>query len=296
MRAAIALLVVLSLVANSSFALNSEDVALVRKAAERGSDASQVLMGVAYLNGDGGLARDPARAAHWFEQAALQGNSYAETKLGEIYEQGLGVEKNLRLAFDWRLKAANRGDLPAQVAVGKMFRDGQGTDKNAALALHWFKRAATEGNAEAQYLLGRMYHEGVDVREDRVAARSWFEKAARQGYEAATAVLNLIESIGYGLEEGWHHHLPGLKMLANDGDIEAQYQLAQRYEHGVGGLKRDMAQALDWYSRSATGGNRMAMRTLSQIYATGEGGVAPDPVAAKAWAEKVIIRELHPSK
>lgn len=282
----LAILAMLSLLASGGFALSTEDVALVRKAAERGSDASQVLMGIACLNGDGGLAKDPAQAAHWFELAAIQGNSYAEAKLGDIYEQGLGVERNPRLAFDWRLKAANRGDLPAQVAVGKMFRDGRGTDRNSALALHWFRRAATENNAEAQYLLGRMYHEGVDVPEDRVAARTWFERAARQGYEAATAVLTLIESIGYGLEESWHHRLPGLQKLANDGDSEAQYQLAQRYEHGAGGLAKDMAAAIDWYSRSATGGNRMAMRTLSQIYATGEGGVARDPVAAQAWAAK----------
>jgi TPR repeat protein len=277
---------VLMFCAGSGYALGPDDLTLIVPAAERGGAASQVLLAVAYLNGDGGLERNPAKAAYWFEQAAIQGNAYAEERLGDLYEQGLGVRANPKLAFDWRLKAANRGSVGAQLKVGKMYQDGFGVGKDIEQARHWFHRAATEGNAEAQYRLGRLYHYGSDAEVDRAVARSWFEKAAQQGYEAAIEILNLIESIGYQLDEGWHHRLPGLKKLANDGDLEAEYQLAQRYEHGIGGVRKDPATAVDWYRRAAQGGHLMAMRALAQIYATGRDGVERDPAAATAWAAR----------
>jgi len=282
----IAALSILVLCAAPCLALSSDELALVAPAAQRGSAASQVLLAVAYLNGDGGLPREPAKAAYWFEQAAIQGNAYAEKRLGDLYEQGLGVPANPKLAFDWRLKAANRGAVEAQLKVGKMYQEGAGVAKDIDQAIHWFHRAATEGNAEAQYLLGRLYHYGGDVEVDRAAARSWFEKAALQGYEGAIHILNLIESIGYQLDETWHNRTPGLKDLAEDGDLEAEYQLAQRYERGIGGFKKDAATALDWYRRAAAGGHLMAMRALAQIYAEGLDGVERNPNAAAEWAAR----------
>lgn len=277
---------VLVLWAGSGFALGPDDLALIVPAAERGAAPSQVLLAVAYLNGDGGLERNPGRAAYWFEQAAIQGNAYAQERLGDLYEQGIGVRANPTLAFDWRLKAANRGSVGAQLKVGRMFQEGVGVGKDIEQARYWLHRAATEGNAEAQYLLGRLYHYRSDAEVDRASARSWFEKAAQQGYEAAIEILDLIEGIGYQIEEGWHHRLPGLEKLANDGDLEAEYQLAQRYEHGIGGVRKDPATAVDWYRRAAAGGHLMAMRALARIYAAGRDGVDRDPAAAAAWAAR----------
>jgi len=278
--------VILALSAGPCLALDPNDLKLITQAAERGSAASQVLLAAAYLNGDGELAKDPVRAARWFEQAAIQGNAYAEERLGDLYALGLGVPVNPKLAYDWRVKAANRGILQAQVKVGKMYQEGIGVGKDIGQAIYWFRRAATEGNPEAQYMLGKLYHYGGAVEADRAAARSWFEQAAQQGYESAILFLNLIESIGYQIDEGWHNRLPGLRELASDGDPEAEYQLAQRYEHGVGGVRKDRETALEWYRRAATGGHLMAMKTLAQIYSAGLDGVARDPKAAGVWAAR----------
>lgn len=278
--------IVLALGADLCLALNPDDLKMITQAAERGSASSQVLLAVAYLDADGGLTRDPVKAAYWFEQAAIHGNAYAEERLGDLYEQGLGVPANSKLAFDWRMKAANRGVLQAQLKIGKMYQEGVGVGKDIDQAIYWFHRAATEGNAEAQYLLGKIYHYGSDTEVDRAAAHSWFEKAAQQGYEGAIMLLNLIESIGYQIDEGWHNRLPGLRKLADDGDLEAEYQLAQRYEHGIGGVKKDVAMALDLYRRAAAGGHAMAMRTLAKIYAEGLDGVERNPNAAEEWAAR----------
>ncbi len=73
------------------FAAVPDAIAVLTRAAEHGADASQILLAVAYLNGDNGLARNPAKAAYWFERAAIQGNAYAEERLGDLYEQCIGL-------------------------------------------------------------------------------------------------------------------------------------------------------------------------------------------------------------
>ncbi len=268
----ILLLLSLEFVASAAAAMTAEEIAPVVRAAERGSAASQVLLAVAYLNGDGGLAKDPSAAARWFKAAALQGNADAEEKLGDLYAQGLGVERNPRLAADWCEKAANRGIVSAQLKLGKIYLDGRGVAKDSGKARYWIERAAIEGNAEAQFLLGKMYHVGSDIEANQGIARSWLEKAEHQGYESAVSLLRLIERIAYLLEEGWYHRLPELHKLAEDGDVEAQYQLAQRYEHGVDGLRKDRQAATLWYQRANSGGHPLAGKALKEMMAQPEHG------------------------
>lgn len=262
----------LASIASVGMAMTPEEMTVILREAEGGSAASEVLLAQAYLDGDGGLAKDPAAAARWFEAAALQGNGYAEEKLGDLYAQGLGVAHNPRLAADWLEKAANRGIVPAQLKLGKMLLDGQGIARDPAKARYWIERAAIEGNAEAQFLLGSMYHAGEDIEANQGIAKSWFEKAAQQGYESAIPLLRLIEKISYLLEEGWYHRLPELHKLAEDGDLEAQYQLAQRYELGIDGLRKDPQTALLWYQRAAAGGHPIAKKALEEMQARREHG------------------------
>ena len=265
----IAASVTLALCAGPGPAFGADSLALIVQAAERGADASQVLLALAYLNGSGRLIRDPAKAAYWFEQAAIQGNAYAERMLGDLYEQGLGVPANQSVSFDWRIKAARRGDVDAQLKVGEMYQEGIGVGRDVDRAIYWYRRAATEGSAEAQVMVGRFHRYGNDVEVTQATSRSTFEKAAKRGYELARYFVELIEDIGYRIEEDWHHRLPGLEKLARDGDIEAAYQLGRRYERGAGGVKQDYATALAWYRRAAEGGHPMATIALAGIRSAG---------------------------
>ena len=118
-------------------ALTAADIGAVTEAAERGSAASQVLLAIAYHNGDGGLGRDSRAAAKWFERAALQGSVYAQEALADLYEQGDGIGPNLALAADWHEKAARRGNLQAEYKLGRMYLDGRGVPRESRLAIHW---------------------------------------------------------------------------------------------------------------------------------------------------------------
>ena len=273
------------------YAMNPEEFAATRTAAEHGSASAQVLVAIAYLNGDAGLARDSRLAARWFEQAALKGNGYAEGRLADLYEAGDGVAQNLKVAADWRERAASRGNVEAQFKLGRMYLEGAGVVQDRMRAIVWLQRAADDGSGDAAYLLAKMYREGLGGPQDKALADHWTYKSSFQGDGGRADLIRLIRNFGHTDDRTVSG--AALRRLAEDGDAEAQYKLGMRCYLGRDGENRDPAQAANWLKRAAAQGQPAAMRTLAQILAAGETGVPADPAAAKDWmarADKAAVR------
>ena len=79
-------------VVNEALAFSS-----MHDAARHGHGLAQHGLGVMYLYGEC-VTRDEAEAAVWFRCAADQGLAGAMMTLGMMYEQGLGVERDLEQA------------------------------------------------------------------------------------------------------------------------------------------------------------------------------------------------------
>ena len=282
----LAVLTMLMVVALDSQAMTTGEAKMVTDAAVRGSASSQVLLAVMYRHGDGGYAKNDQQAAYWFEQAAEQGNPYAQMALGDLYEQGVGVTKNLKVAADWREKAAKRGNVQSQLKLGQMYLAGSGVDKNLTKAEYWLKRAAIEGNSEAQFELGKLYRTEGWANHDPAEGNNWLAKSAAQGYEGAVEFVHFFEHIGLQLKEDLSQRAPQLHKLAIDGDAEAQYQLAMRYEHGIG-EKKDYAQAMYWFKQAANQGHVKAIKSLIHIYQLGLDDNAVSLVQAQYWQNKL---------
>ena len=73
-----------------------------------------------------------------------------------------------------------------------------------------------------------------------------------------------------------------LRAKAEQGDVQAQYNLGIMYETGRGGPQDD-AEAVRWYRLAAEQGDAEAQHNLGVMYATGK-GVLEDVVTAYAWA------------
>ena len=56
---------------------------------------------------------------------------------------------------EWR-PLAEQGDADAQTLIGMMYNEGLGVPKNDAEAVKWFHKAAEQGIAQAQFNLGSM--------------------------------------------------------------------------------------------------------------------------------------------
>ena len=89
----------------------------------------------------------------------------ANTRLGIMYMQGLGVEKDLTLSRSCFRAAADNGYAMAQYYMGIIYESGLGVSKDYEEALSYFELAAAQDYAPALNQIGYMYFvgEGVDV-------------------------------------------------------------------------------------------------------------------------------------
>jgi TPR repeat protein len=109
-----------------------------------------------------------------------------------MYEEGVGVEKNLQKAMQCYTKAAVGGVPDAECRLGHMYYHGAVGKKNPKKAAFWLTRAAQHDVAEAQNTLGHMYLTGDGVRKNFRAAGQWLGRAAAHGVtDAAQTIENL---------------------------------------------------------------------------------------------------------
>lgn len=85
----------------------------------------------------------------WLPQAK-EGNAEAQTYVGEIYEKGLGIEADYKIAAEWYRRAAEQGHSRAQINLGYLFEGGLGVKRDLTTAMNWYRRASglTDGDVE----------------------------------------------------------------------------------------------------------------------------------------------------
>ena len=85
-----------------------------------------------------------------YREAAEQGNPRAQTSLGFLYQNALGVDRDYAQALQWYQKAADQNFAPAEQRLGAMYKNGWGVPKNGAQAKFWFQKAKANGRAGEQ--------------------------------------------------------------------------------------------------------------------------------------------------
>jgi uncharacterized protein len=92
-------------------------------------------------------ARRYEEAITLFKPLGDAGNAPAELRLGEIYAEGRGVERDASVARQWYEKAALQGEVGAQIKLGDMYAKGNGVTQNNNLAYVWYGAAAKLGSS-----------------------------------------------------------------------------------------------------------------------------------------------------
>ena len=59
-----------------------------------------------------------------------------------IYEQGLGIKKDLKTAFHLYQQAAEQGYTLAKNKLGLMYENSLWVEKNLTTAIYWYQKAA----------------------------------------------------------------------------------------------------------------------------------------------------------
>ena len=144
------------------------------------------------LGNEAAQKEDYETAIHYFQMAADQGDSAAQTNLGVFYINGIGVEQSSEKAAEYFRQAAEQGQAIAQTNLGVMYATGNGVEQSDEKALEYYQMAADQGYAWGQYNLGYCYLVGQGVEVSREKATEYFELAATQGNEMAAQELKAM--------------------------------------------------------------------------------------------------------
>lgn len=199
-------------------------------------------------------ADDYSSALPIFQSLADRGDDDAMWYMGQMYDNGRGVEQSDEHAFNWFEQSAELGDADAQWEVGIMYEIGQWVDEDQKKAFEWYLEAAKNGRYSAMNEVGDRYSEGNGVRESEKKAREWYGKGADGGHGEAQA--------NYGVQ----------------------------FEFGKGGVRQSDEKALYWYQQSADQGTALGQAYLGEMYESGT-EVAEDLVEARRLYELAAAQD-----
>lgn len=274
--------------------------------ANQGDPVASARLGEMYLNGEGNVLRNSKVAFYWFSKGAECGLPYAEVQMGHFYRDGIGVEKDIRLAICWYEKAAHQCDITAMLALGDLYGRGwHGVKINREKAYYWYSYAASlgsyeaeyrkawslvrgksrhraeqglatltaaaeQGNAEALSDLGDLYAEGRLVRKDLKLSRAYYLSAVEQGSSEAAFKLGMLSEAGEGVPRN-REEAARWFMIAGERDYApAQLLLGNLYRDGWG-VEKNYQQAAFWYTKAADQGIASAESELGDLYHSGSG-------------------------
>ncbi|MEZ5759169.1 MAG: tetratricopeptide repeat protein [Emcibacteraceae bacterium] len=206
---------------------------------------------------------DYSRAMNEFMPLAEQGNTYAQIKVGQLYENGWGTDINYELAREWFEKAAAADDPLAHVALGKLYGYGHGVPKNYSRAQTHLLKAADLGYPHAYYILGELHNDDFALGHNDDYALEYYILAAE--HDSAASLINGHFRTGTGQ---WFRLITPkgvalTRKYADAGNIYAQFNTGIRYYFGEG-VEKTIKRPKPIFLMAADAGNAEAQNYLAQ--------------------------------
>jgi TPR repeat protein len=173
---------------------------------------------------------DYGRIVDLYKRAAAQGHAKASFELAQMYEKGVGVQKDINRAIQlytvaakagyadamgklgaayvevgnwnnavqWSQKAAELGNPIGLNSLGAFYHAGRGVNRDYARAMYFYRKAADAGDCYALMNIGGLYYNGDGVRQDRGEATKWFQKAKDCNASLSAYINRYMEKIRSG--------------------------------------------------------------------------------------------------
>ena len=121
------------------------------KGARQGCEVCEYNLGFCYRYGQG-VEINIDTALEWFTKSAEKGDADAQCEAGRMhYDKGRHEE-----AFKWFTKSAAQGDTDAITNLGECYEKGEGVMKDIPEAFKLYAKAAEKGDAEAKKNIRRL--------------------------------------------------------------------------------------------------------------------------------------------
>ena len=177
-------------------------------------------IGALYQN----IYNDLEKAFEYFVMAAEKNISIAQSNIGKMYFNGLGVDEDLEEAKKWLSKAAENGAADAMTLLGTIMLD---EDESEGIKL--IKEASDNNDYYASYALGLMYYEGTYFLQSYDKAKQYFEKAVYSAEHNEIIIPNQGEAyyyLGYiyfkGLTNEKNYELSKVYLLDKNIDLQIE--------------------------------------------------------------------------
>lgn len=218
-----------------------------RKAAEQGHARAQFNLALCLEQGNG-VEKDKREAIEWYIKAIqnhypiskLQELNFAREivrsyrlvgaifALGQCYEFGYGVTKNIKQAKECYYDAAQKGFKHAKFYLAELLLKSESAE-DLEEGFTWFLELAEQNDAEAQYQVALCYLAGKGTAKSIMNGREWLEKATEKGCaKAKTALINCYQE-GVAVASG--HKMRALENLyrteAAKGTAQLEFELAE---------------------------------------------------------------------
>lgn len=181
---------------------------------------SQYNIDLVYRKTITGIKQNNSESLKWILLSAQQGNMYAQTKLGTIYEKGIAVKQDYEEALKWYLLSAKQGHSASQLFLGVMYEQGKKVPQDYTEAIKWYRLSANQDHPLAQLFLGVMYEQGKKVPQDYDEAAKWYRLSATAGVPLANLYLGKMYMNGVGVKKDYVRARILFEMSAYFGDVE----------------------------------------------------------------------------
>ncbi|MBV1906140.1 MAG: sel1 repeat family protein [Pseudomonadales bacterium] len=196
------------------------------------------------------------------------GNKATLAAIAHLSTQGLGIKRDLELAFKLSLKAARAGHQVSQYYVGRAYLEGFGTEADLSKARYWLKTSVGDDYHPALVQLAATYRTGPEP--EPIVAESLYQKALSLGSTDALVGLAYMHLNGELTPSGQNKTNLELaadyfRQAAGAGIPAGQAGLGYMYRTGQG-LKENSRKAKHWFTRAANSGNSFAQVQLAEMH------------------------------
>ncbi len=236
-------------------------------------------------------------ALFYYSLSAVQGNTIARYRLGNCYQNGVGVERNdqeaarhYKLSLDQGYaKAQEQLDIlsvrfvqqygkkhmmlsKSKIEAEENFKTGREfyVCKIYKKAVTYYQLSADQGHAAAQCYLGSCYQLGLGVEQSYNEAVKYFKLSAVQGNVVAQTILGSCYQLGLGVEQNYTEAVKYYQLSAGQKNANAQFALGILYFEGLG-VEQNWNEGLKYFKLSAAQGDADAQFNLGYCYKKGLG-------------------------
>ncbi len=200
------------------------------------------------------------------------GDVHAQFLLGRFYEDEMEFKVNHCRALHWYKEAAAQGHAAATTAAGYFYLSGYCRHKDYDEAARYFERAVILGDASAALMLTYL-HLTIDSGHFdpqstvKRAETAWDLSQEPKGPDwvaiNAAMVLGRVYGRGYGVSKNSVKAEHFLRVAAEQGSPDAQYQLGEFYRDRYGHPR--YRESWMWLSLAAHQGDRSAVDQIAHL-------------------------------